>query len=147
VGHVQLAEVTFPDAAMSLLQILLNADGITMARENLQKATRQNHSLFQETLYRKNMKKCRSLPKIRAWPPWRSLCFDCKAHPAAGIIFVAYYAIAVLVVVNLVTALDAEFFHTACHYVLIDVALLHFFTYKFYKPWDVPISTLFEAHD
>lgn len=93
------------------------------------------------------MKKCRSLPKIRAWPPWRSLCFDCKAHPAAGIIFVAYYAIAVLVVVNLVTALDAEFFHTACHYVLIDVALLHFFTDKFYKPWDVPISTLFEAHD
>lgn len=128
-GHVQLAEVTFPDAAMSLLQILLNADGITMARENLQKATRQKRSLFQETLYRKNMKKCRSLPKIRAWPPaWPSLCFDCKAHPAAGIIFVAYYAIAVLVVVNLVTALDAEFFHTACHYVSIDVALLHFFT-------------------
>lgn len=30
-------QVTFPDAAMSL-QILLNADGITMARENLQKA-------------------------------------------------------------------------------------------------------------
>jgi len=49
VGHVQLAEVTFPDAAMSLLQILLNADGITMARENLQKATRQKRSLFQET--------------------------------------------------------------------------------------------------
>ncbi|CAL1147500.1 unnamed protein product [Cladocopium goreaui] len=64
--------VTFPDAAMSLLQILLNADGITMARENLQ-----------------------------------------KAHPAAGIIFVAYYAIAVLVVVNLVTALMIEFYRAS----------------------------------
>eukprot|EP00434_Breviolum_minutum_P041302 symbB.v1.2.036742.t2/scaffold5256.1/size29320/2 len=64
--------VTFPDAAMSLLQILLNADGITMARENLQ-----------------------------------------KAHPAAAIIFVAYYAIAVLVVVNLVTALMIEFYRAS----------------------------------
>lgn len=32
-----------------------------------------------------------------------------QAHPAAAIIFVAYYAIAVLVVVNLVTAWRAEF--------------------------------------
>ena len=43
------SEVTFPDAAMSLLQILLNADGITMARENLQKATQHRNAalLFQ----------------------------------------------------------------------------------------------------
>lgn len=32
-----------------------------------------------------------------------------QAHPAAAIIFVAYYAIAVLVVVNLVTAWRAKF--------------------------------------
>ncbi|CAK8986306.1 Two pore calcium channel protein 1A (Voltage-dependent calcium channel protein TPC1A) (NtTPC1A) [Durusdinium trenchii] len=64
--------VTFPDAAMSLLQILLNADGITMARENLE-----------------------------------------KAHPATAILFVAYYAVAVLVVVNLVTALMIEFYRAS----------------------------------
>ena len=34
----RLPEVTFPKAAMSLLQILLNADGTTMVKENLQTA-------------------------------------------------------------------------------------------------------------
>ena len=54
---------SFPAAAMSLLQLLLNADGTSMARESLR-----------------------------------------AAHPAAAVLFVAYYAIQVLVVVNLVTA-------------------------------------------
>lgn len=54
---------SFPKAAMSLLQLLLNADGTTMARESLS-----------------------------------------DSHPAIAVLFVAYYAIQVLVVVNLVTA-------------------------------------------
>ncbi|CAJ1363590.1 unnamed protein product [Effrenium voratum] len=64
--------VTFPKAAMSLLQILLNADGTTMVKENLQ-----------------------------------------TAHPLLGLVFVAYYGIAVLVVVNLVTALMIEFYRAS----------------------------------
>ncbi|CAE7876341.1 CCS1 [Symbiodinium sp. KB8] len=63
---------TFPEAAMSLLQILLNADGTTMAREAVH-----------------------------------------KARPATIVIFIGYYAIAVLVVVNLVTALMIEFYRAS----------------------------------
>ncbi|CAE7201289.1 TPC1 [Symbiodinium natans] len=63
---------TFPEAAMSLLQILLNADGTTMAKEAVH-----------------------------------------KARPATMVIFIGYYAIAVLVVVNLVTALMIEFYRAS----------------------------------
>ena len=94
-------QVTFPDAAMSLLQILLNADGITMARENLQKAPVFRTMPHSWACW--NSSYCRNAKKIAT-----ATCMR-QAHPAAAIIFVAYYAIAVLVVVNLVTAWRAKF--------------------------------------
>jgi len=63
---------TFPQAAGSLVQVLLGSDGTAVAAQALE-----------------------------------------KVHPATGLIFVAYYVIAVLVVLNLVTALMIEFYRAS----------------------------------